>query len=61
MSIKSMELFWDKATAVGLNEYGILCTLDGLGFEATVPEDAQREAWRIFHEVEDEEAQPKSE
>jgi hypothetical protein len=61
MSIKSMAPFWEKAEAADLMQYGILCTLDGLGFDATVPEDAQREAWRIFHEVEDEEAQPKSE
>ena len=56
MSIKTMEPFWEKATAAGLNEYGIMCTLDGLGFEATVPEDKQNEAWAIFHEVEAEEA-----
>jgi hypothetical protein len=62
MSIRSMQTFWDKATALGLNEYGIMCTLDGLGFEPTVPEDKQNEAWAVFHEVEAEEAaepQPK--
>ena len=55
MSIKSMELFWEKATAAGLNDYGILCQLDGLGFNADVPEDKQQEAWLLFHEVEAEE------
>lgn len=56
MSIQNMGLFWEKAEAAGLTQYGILCEQNGLGFTADVPEAKQNEAWTIFHEVEAEEA-----